>query len=304
MTTPVRPSHRAGDRNRFSLRTTAVFFLLLAIIVTAVTFIGRTAARVVTHRPVWAAVLAALGIAAALMCRSKWRHFSAARSARRVVHALEEAAETAADSLAAPAAHEAESSTEPPGGLGDLRDLGGDTYSSATVPGVGGREGQDLEWRSLPADADAVLPSPEPPLDQDGEDPTQAICYTALDPDGFEQAIADLCARDACREAEVVGGAGDLGADVVALTEDGRRVVIQCKHYGDGNKVGSQDVQRFGGTCFTIHQADVAVVVTTSDFTAPALEYARQCGIVCVNGQELEAWCHGDAPSPWDRHVS
>ncbi|MGV9419537.1 restriction endonuclease, partial [Streptomyces sp. NPDC003674] len=124
--------------------------------------------------------------------------------------------------------------------------------------------------------------------------------HAELDPDAFEQAIADLCARDACRQVEVVGGAGDLGADVLAVTPDGRRLVIQCKRYGDTNKVGSQDMQRFGGTCFTVHEADIAVVVTTSDFTAPALEYAQQCGILCVNGLELTAWTEGTAPCPWD----
>ncbi|MGB8938959.1 MAG: restriction endonuclease [Streptomyces sp.] len=120
-----------------------------------------------------------------------------------------------------------------------------------------------------------------------------------LDPDEFEQAIADLCVRDACREVEVVGGAGDLGADVVAVTAEGLRIVIQCKLYGDDNKVGSQDLQRFGGTCFTLHGADIAALVTTSDFTTPALDYAQQCGIVCVNGEELRAWSDGTGPSPW-----
>ncbi|MFJ3231974.1 restriction endonuclease [Streptomyces sp. NPDC086787] len=128
-----------------------------------------------------------------------------------------------------------------------------------------------------------------------------AVEYAELDPDGFEQAIADLCARDDCREVEVVGGAGDLGADVTAVTVDGRLVVIQCKQYGEDNKVGSQDMQRFGGTCFVVHGADVAAVVTTSDFTAPALEYARQCGIVCVNGEDLNAWRSGTGPTPWDQ---
>ncbi|MET9059283.1 restriction endonuclease [Streptomyces antibioticus] len=38
----------------------------------------------------------------------------------------------------------------------------------------------------------------------------------SLDPEEFERAIADLCARDDCTDVEVVGGAGDLGADVTA----------------------------------------------------------------------------------------
>ncbi|MEU0167260.1 restriction endonuclease [Streptomyces iakyrus] len=126
------------------------------------------------------------------------------------------------------------------------------------------------------------------------------VDYDALTPEEFEEAIAALCEREGCSGVEVVGGAGDLGADVVAVTPDGRRVVIQCKQYGETHRVGSQDLQRFGGTCFTVHEADVAVLVSTSDFTAPALEYAEQCGIVCVDRETLEAWTDGTGPRPWD----
>jgi restriction system protein len=125
--------------------------------------------------------------------------------------------------------------------------------------------------------------------------------HEELSPDEFEEAIADLCRRDGCTEVEVVGGAGDLGADVLAVAPDGRRVVIQCKRYGDDNKVGSQDLQRFGGTCYTVHGADVAVLVTSSDFTAPAADYAEWCGIVCVNEERLRDWCEGGGPAPWEQ---
>ncbi|MET8561169.1 restriction endonuclease [Streptomyces flaveolus] len=239
MPVPLRPVRRVRADRRFDLRTTALFFLLLAVILCLLALVVRTAAGMVERRPLWAATLAVLGIAAAVTCRSRWRRFSAATYARRAARALEEAAEEAAVPLR-PADEE---TTGVPGGVVDCAEL---------------------------------------------------------EPDGFEEAIAGLCARDGCQEVEVVGGAGDLGADVTAVTPDGRRVVIQCKQYGAANKVGSQDLQRFGGTCFTIHEADVAAVVTTSDFTAPALEYARQCGIVCVDGRALDAWCHGTGPSPWD----
>ncbi|MFG2989510.1 restriction endonuclease [Streptomyces sp. NPDC048257] len=126
-----------------------------------------------------------------------------------------------------------------------------------------------------------------------------ALDHTAVDADGFEHTVAALCARDGCPQVEVVGGAGDLGADVIATTADGLRVVIQCKHYGEGNRVGSQDLQRFGGTCFAVHEADVAVVVTTSEFTAPAMEYAAACDIVCVDGDALAAWTELRTPPPW-----
>ncbi|WP_037806203.1 restriction endonuclease [Streptomyces sp. NRRL F-2580] len=129
---------------------------------------------------------------------------------------------------------------------------------------------------------------------------SDALDHAGVDADGFEHTVAALCARDGCPQVEVVGGAGDLGADVIATTADGLRVVIQCKHYGEGNRVGSQDLQRFGGTCFAVHEADVAIVVTTSDFTAPATEYAAACDIVCVDGDGLAAWTESLTPPPWD----
>ena len=162
----------------------------------------------------------------------------------------------------------------------------------------------DAALEELP-EADVVPPRPEPvrtvdheamdPYDHEAMDPYD---YEAMDPYDFEEAVAALCRRDGCLDAEVVGGAGDLGADVVGTTPDGRRLVVQCKRYTNDNKVGSQDLQRFGGTCYAVHGAEAAVVVTTGEFTDPALEYAEQCGIVCVGLDGLTAWSEGAAP-PW-----
>ncbi|WP_457534879.1 restriction endonuclease [Streptomyces filamentosus] len=136
-------------------------------------------------------------------------------------------------------------------------------------------------------------PTAPPAVDSD------ALDHRAVDPDGFEHTVAALCARDGCSPVEVVGGAGDLGADVIATTPSGLRVVLQCKQYGEDHRVGSPDLQRFGGTCYAVHDADVAVLVTTSSFTDPALEYAASCGIVCVDGTELAAWTASTTPPPW-----
>ncbi|BBJ37772.1 restriction endonuclease [Streptomyces antimycoticus] len=130
------------------------------------------------------------------------------------------------------------------------------------------------------------------------EDSLGAADFEAMTASEFEQAVADLCERDGCQVSRVEGGAGDLGADVLATAPDGRRIVIQCKRYDATHKVGSQDVQRFGGTCFAVHDAQIAAVVTTSEFTKPAAEYATQCGILCVDGQELATWA-STGPAPW-----
>lgn len=138
------------------------------------------------------------------------------------------------------------------------------------------------------------------PESEQGPDTFEARDLAAMDPEDFEQAVAALCERDGCLDVEVVGGAGDLGADVIATAPDGTRVVIQCKRYGPENKVGSQDVQRFGGTCFAVHGASVAAVVTTGEFTRPAAEYAAQCGILCLDHADLVAWTEGTGPAPWE----
>jgi restriction system protein len=97
----------------------------------------------------------------------------------------------------------------------------------------------------------------------------------------------------------VFGGAGDLGADVVATNADGFLVVVPGKHCADGDGVGSQDLQRFDGTCFAVHEADVAAVLTTSSAAALAQEYAATCGMVRVDGGALSAWTDLAAPPPW-----
>ncbi|WP_280428661.1 restriction endonuclease [Nocardia brasiliensis] len=127
-----------------------------------------------------------------------------------------------------------------------------------------------------------------------------ALRQNALSPTEFEHALAALCRRDGCRDVRVVGGAGDLGADVLARSPEGLRIALQAKRYRNGNKVGSQDVQRFGGTCFTIHQADVAAVVTTARaFTPQARAYAQAAGIALMDARGLAAWDSQTGPAPW-----
>ncbi|WP_392957443.1 restriction endonuclease [Streptomyces sp. LN245] len=273
MAVPARARRTARRSHRFELRATALYFALLAVILALVGAAVRTAAAAAVHRPAWAVTLALVGVGAVMVgCRGK-RRISAARIARRAAEALDEATQTAVEALDA-------ASPAPAVGL-----------VPAGAGACGGRLGTEPT---------GLLPEtvPEAPAD------TVEIAYEALDPDEFEQAVAELCRRDGCLDVDVVGGAGDLGADVVARTPDGRSVVIQCKRYCDGNRVGSQDLQRFGGTCFTVHGADVAVVVTTSDFTAPALDYAEQCGIVCVDGPQLRRWQEGAGPRPWEAQPS
>ncbi|MEU6157104.1 restriction endonuclease [Streptomyces sp. NPDC047130] len=263
------PAARRRRRRRFDLHSTAMQFGLLAVLVLMIGLAARVAAGAVGRRPGWIAVLALLAVFVFLAVRRRRRRASVARLARTTVHALDRATETALEELE-PEPVPAAASAAASGTAASSRSTV--TSSTATGPTV-------------------VLP-PDP---RD----TPVPDYDALDGDEFEQAVAALCERDGCTGVEVVGGAGDLGADVLAVTPDGRRMVLQCKRYCATNKVGSQDLQRFGGTCFTVHEAHLAALVTTSDFTAPALEYAEQCGILCVDREALLAWTLGSGPPPW-----
>jgi restriction system protein len=104
----------------------------------------------------------------------------------------------------------------------------------------------------------------------------------------FECYVAELMRRTGFRAVRVTGRTADLGADIIASTADGRRVVVQCKRYA-GN-VGSPHVQRLNGTAWTIHRADVTMLVTTGRLTANARDLAGRCGIVLVDRHALAAW--------------
>lgn len=305
MTVPAPRDRRLHGDRRFDLRTTTLFFVLLALVLCLLASVGRIVMGMVERRPEGAGLLAVLVVASVLASRSRWRRLSAARCARRAAKALEAAAETASDSL-----RDVRPTAAAEGMRGTAAAEGGGAAAAVAPPAVecpaGAAEGA-FGYGADPLRPEEVSPAPSPAAAA-GEEATAVLdlpvdCFE-LDPDAFERTVADLCLRDGCGDVEVVGGAGDLGADVTAVTPDGRRLIVQCKRYGETNKVGSQDLQRFGGTCFTVHEADIAVVVTTSDFTAPALEYAEQCGILCVNGDELSAWHDGTGPRPWDFEVT
>lgn len=123
--------------------------------------------------------------------------------------------------------------------------------------------------------------------------------FQRMTPTQFERALASLCQRDGCTQVTVVGGAGDLGADVIATTPDGRRLVIQAKRYAPTNRVGSPDVQKVGGTYQVVHRAHLAAVVTTSGFTQAAVGYAGQAGIRLFGARELAGWVTRTGPAPW-----
>ncbi|MFD6277152.1 restriction endonuclease [Streptomyces sp. NPDC060209] len=109
----------------------------------------------------------------------------------------------------------------------------------------------------------------------------------------FEEYIAQLCRRDGCTEVKRVGGSGDLGADVIGRLPDGRKIVIQAKHYAKHRTVGSRDIQTFNGTARAEHGADVPVFVASCVFTKPAREFAARQHLTLIDVNLLGFWNNG-----------
>ncbi|MFI9359098.1 restriction endonuclease [Streptomyces lydicus] len=264
MVTPIRRPRPPRRRPAFSLRQLSVSFGVLAIGVTGVGLTLRKAVAAAGAHPgpaVLVGLVVIMGLA--VLLRRGRRGRAAARTA-------------------------------PPG-----------RASAASVTVAGERVPAPPMEEVAPGPVEEAAPGPvadvdAPPPEYVDPRPVELDDYAEMDADAFEEAVAGLCERDGCREVQVVGGANDLGADVVAVAPDGRSLVIQCKRYCADNKVGSQDLQRFGGTCFTVHGADVAAVVTTSAFTEPAREYADRCGILCFDHDDLIGWASGTGPAPWE----
>lgn len=124
-----------------------------------------------------------------------------------------------------------------------------------------------------------------------------------MDPNQFEEFLAQLCRRDGCRDVRVVGGAGDLAADVLYTDPWGARRLIQAKRYALSNRVGSGDVQKVNGTYRAAHGCDHAALVTTSGYTAGAVEFAGRPNvrIALLDGSRLNSWAGGNtAAAPWN----
>ena len=112
---------------------------------------------------------------------------------------------------------------------------------------------------------------------------------TRLNGTTLEQLAAQLLKRDGLTIIRAAGGSGDQGADVIAETPDGRRLVFQCKYRQRGT-LGPKIIYETNGTARQIHQADVAIVLTNASFSAQASMDADNQGIHMIDGRGLRCW--------------
>ncbi|MFG2463785.1 restriction endonuclease [Streptomyces sp. NPDC048523] len=120
-----------------------------------------------------------------------------------------------------------------------------------------------------------------------------------LDHREFEYLIRDLMIRDGADKAKRVGGAGDNGADVIAVDPVGQRWIIQCKHRKQGlsgGPVGVQEFQILNSTGRPVHKGHVVVLVTNGKVTARARSFARDQNLQVVDRFLLEDWIDTNRP--------
>ena len=90
-------------------------------------------------------------------------------------------------------------------------------------------------------------------------------------------------------ETQVTSRTNDGGFDI-RMQKDGVSYIVECKCFSPANPVGRPLLQKLVGAN-ALEQADVMVFVTTSSFSAPAVEYARQFGIRLIDGAQLLSCC-------------
>ncbi len=111
----------------------------------------------------------------------------------------------------------------------------------------------------------------------------------ALSPTEFELCIAAIFRQLDWKEVHRVGGPRDVAADLIGTDPEGRRVVIQCKRFGERTAVGSPVVQTVVAMARLHHSAERAVIVTTSRFTREARRLAELHRVDLIDGKELLA---------------
>lgn len=100
--------------------------------------------------------------------------------------------------------------------------------------------------------------------------------FQDFSPTDFEDFIAQLF-RDMGFDVEQTKYSGDFGADL--LTSKGsERGVVQIKRYAEDNKVSVADVNQVLGAK-DYYDADVAIMVTTSSLTKPALKLCEKADV-------------------------
>lgn len=114
----------------------------------------------------------------------------------------------------------------------------------------------------------------------------------------FEKLIGDLLDRDGYRVVRAGGGAGDQGTDVLAMDDLDRHLIVQCKHFRDGNdSVGQPVAQHLFGGAHAMQPPALPILVTNGTLTNPAKVWSKESNRVRLIGrEELIRWAGNKEP--------
>jgi HJR/Mrr/RecB family endonuclease len=108
----------------------------------------------------------------------------------------------------------------------------------------------------------------------------------AMPDDAFEELVAQLFIARGNR-AQVIGGSGDHGVDIVVTAHDGARALVQCKRFGRGRWVGEPQVRDLYGAFMHDGQANKAYLITTGFFSDAAKAWSKGKPIILMDGDRL-----------------
>ncbi len=108
-----------------------------------------------------------------------------------------------------------------------------------------------------------------------------------MTPAAFSGAVAALLRAQGYTQVTLVGEPDEQAATLVARDAQGRRVVVYCQRDDAAQRIGRRAVHKFLSRVQSEHQARVGIFVTTAGFSEPALELARQSGLIQLDGHDL-----------------
>lgn len=106
---------------------------------------------------------------------------------------------------------------------------------------------------------------------------------------GLERAIARLMEHLGWRDINIIGGAGDKGADVIATRAEGQQIktwVVQSKAVTGDRYIGPQAINE-SINALSFYNTNIAAVATNGEFTKTARQ--RQA-LLATNGYTVKLW--------------
>lgn len=110
------------------------------------------------------------------------------------------------------------------------------------------------------------------------------VDYFSKKPTDFEKLYAKLY-ESMGYSVQITPPANDGGYDLVMIKKN-EKTIVECKCYSINHKIGRPSIQKIVGAN-NVALADHIIFITTSDYTAAAILYAKEVGVELIDGTEF-----------------